>query len=74
MATLNTTNIKHGSSSINNIVLATDGGVKTSGFWENPATISNNYTVGANNNAMAAGPLTISATITVNSGSSLIIL
>jgi hypothetical protein len=39
------------------------------GFYENAAAISTSYTLGSNNNAMSAGPVTISATVTVNSGS-----
>jgi len=39
--------------------------------YENSQTISNNYTVGTNKNAMSAGPITIAsgATVTVPSGS-----
>lgn len=41
------------------------------GLWENAATISANYTIGTNNNAVSAGPITVASgvTVTVPSGS-----
>jgi hypothetical protein len=34
-------------------------------FWENAQTVSANYTLGTNRNAMTAGPITINNGITV---------
>jgi hypothetical protein len=41
------------------------------GLYENSATIGANYTIGTGNNAMSAGPITISSgfTVTVPTGS-----
>jgi hypothetical protein len=43
----------------------------TLGLYENSATISANYTIGSGNNAMSAGPITVSSgvTVTVPTGS-----
>ncbi len=38
-------------------------------IYENAQTISNNYTISTNKNALSAGPITISATLTIPSGS-----
>jgi hypothetical protein len=51
---------------------AVGGGNSTAtGLWENASTISSNYTVTVGNNAMSAGPITVSSgvTVTVPSGS-----
>ena len=39
-------------------------------IYENSQTISNNYTMTTNKNGMSAGPITVSATVTIPSGSS----
>lgn len=41
------------------------GGNTDKVFYENMATVSNNYTITANYNAMSAGPITIDAGVTV---------
>jgi hypothetical protein len=45
--------------------------IVSQGLYENSATISANYTIGSGNNAMSAGPITVSSgvTVTVPSGS-----
>jgi hypothetical protein len=45
--------------------------ITPNGMWENANTISANYTIGTNNNAVSAGPITISSgvTVTVPTGS-----
>lgn len=45
--------------------------LKSSAFFENSKTISSNYTITTNNNAMTAGPVTVNSgvTVTVPSGS-----
>jgi hypothetical protein len=50
---------------------AAGSNITTLGLYENSATISANYTIGSGNNAMSAGPITVSsgATVTVPSGS-----
>jgi hypothetical protein len=50
---------------------AASSNITTNGMWENAATISSNYTIGTNNNAMSAGPITVATgvTVTVPSGS-----
>lgn len=47
------------------------GNTTTNGLWENANTISANYTIGTNNNALSAGPITVNSgvTVTVPSGS-----
>ncbi len=46
------------------------GGTVADGcIYENAQTISNNYTISTNFNALSAGPITISATLTIPSGS-----
>ena len=48
------------------------GGNKTTqGLWENANAIAANYTIGNNNNALSAGPVTVNSgvTVTVPSGS-----
>jgi hypothetical protein len=46
-------------------------GVANAVFFENPTTITANYTITTDSNAMAAGPITISSgvTVTIPSGS-----
>jgi hypothetical protein len=46
-------------------------GVASAVFFENPQTITSNYTITINSNAMAAGPITIASgvTVTIPSGS-----
>jgi hypothetical protein len=58
------------------LIISTSGGIaSTNGFYENAATISANYTIGTNNNAVSAGPVSVSgATVTVNSGSTWVIV
>jgi hypothetical protein len=45
--------------------------ITTQGLYENANTISANYTIGTNNNAVSAGPITVASgvTVTVPSGS-----
>ena len=51
------------------------GNVTTNGLYEMANTIASNYTIGNNNNAMSAGPITINSNIsvTVPSGSTWVI-
>ena len=46
-------------------------GVASAVFYENPQTITANYTITTNSNAMAAGPITIASgvSVTIPSGS-----
>jgi hypothetical protein len=46
-------------------------GVASAVFFENPTTITANYTITTDSNAMAAGPITIASgvSVTVPSGS-----
>jgi hypothetical protein len=50
---------------------AASSNITAQGLYENSATISANYTIGSGNNAMSAGPITVSSgvTVTVPSGS-----
>jgi hypothetical protein len=50
--------------------------ITTKGLYENANTISANYTIGTNNNAMSSGPITVASgvTVTVPSGSNWVIL
>jgi trimeric autotransporter adhesin len=50
---------------------AAGSNITTLGLYENSATISANYTIGSGNNAMSAGPITVSTgvTVTVPTGS-----
>jgi len=50
--------------------------ITAQGLWENANTISSNYTIGTNNNATSAGPITIASgvTVTVPSGSRWVIV
>jgi len=51
--------------------MSTTGQVQSpQGFYENVATISSNYTIGTSYNAVSTGPLSITATVTVPTGSS----
>ena len=47
-----------------NAVVAT-GNTTSTGLWENSNTISSNYTIGTNFNAMSAGPVTVASGVTV---------
>lgn len=56
---------------------AVGGGNSTdTGLWENSNTISANYTITTNNNAMSAGPITINSgvTVTVPTGSRWVVI
>jgi hypothetical protein len=44
---------------------AASSNITANGLWENSATISANYTIGSGNNAVSAGPITVSTGITV---------
>jgi hypothetical protein len=52
------------------------GNSTTNGLWENSNTITANYTIGTNFNAMSAGPITIDSgiTVTVPSGSRWVVI
>jgi hypothetical protein len=52
------------------------GNSTTNGLWENSNTISANYTIGTNFNAMSAGPVTVDSgvTVTVPTGSRWVVL
>ncbi|UOF80242.1 phage-related tail fiber protein [Caudoviricetes sp.] len=52
------------------------GNVTSYGLWENANTISANYTIGTNNNAVSAGPVTVNSgvTVTIPSGSTWVIV
>jgi hypothetical protein len=56
--------------------LDTDANSTTKGLYEMANTISANYTIGTNNNAMSAGPITVNSgiTVTVPSGSRWVIV
>lgn len=41
------------------------GGGSDEVFYENDLTVTNNYTISTNKNAMTAGPITVSASATV---------
>jgi len=56
-------------SNLTGITAGAQGGGGESIFFESENTMDNNYTITANHNAMVAGPLTINATLTVNSPS-----
>jgi hypothetical protein len=58
-----------------NAVVAT-GNTTSTGLWENSNTISSNYTIGTNYNAMSAGPVTVASgvTVTVPSGSRWVVI
>jgi hypothetical protein len=55
---------------------APSSNITTLGLYENSATIGANYTIGTGNNAMSAGPITISTgfTVTVPTGSTWVIV
>ena len=50
--------------------------ITANGLWENAATISSNYTIGTNNNAVSAGPITVASgvVVTVPSGSTWVVV
>jgi hypothetical protein len=50
--------------------------ITTLGLYENASVIAANYTIGAGNNAMSAGPITINAgvVVTVPSGSTWVVV
>jgi hypothetical protein len=50
---------------------AVSSNITPNGMWENATTIAANYTIGTNNNAMSAGPITVNTgvTVTVPTGS-----
>ena len=54
---------------------AASGNTTTNGLYEMANTIASNYTIGNNNNAMSAGPITINSNIsvTIPSGSTWVI-
>jgi hypothetical protein len=56
--------------------LDTDANSTTKGLYEMANTISVDYTIGTNNNAMSAGPITVNSgiTVTVPSGSRWVIV
>ena len=56
-------------SNLTGITAGAQGGGGESIFFESENTMDNDYTITANHNAMVAGPLTINATLTVNSPS-----
>jgi hypothetical protein len=65
------------SSATDSIQISSAGNVTTpNGIWENSNTISQNYTIGTNQNAMSAGPMTIATgvTVTVPTGSTWVIV
>ena len=59
------------STTIMNGAVQIAGSITSQGLYENSAVISANYTIGAGNNALSAGPITINAgvVVTVPSGS-----
>lgn len=59
-----------------NTVTFPDGSVKNSVFTENSLIVSSSYTVGTNRSAMAVGPITLNAgvTLTIPANSRLVIL
>ena len=66
------TRFDSGASTTERLRITADGNVRvTSGVIENSNTISANYTVSTNFNAMSAGPMSISSgvSVTVPSGS-----
>ena len=52
------------------------GNTTATGIWENSNTISSNYTITTNYNAMSVGPITVASgvTVTVPSGSTWVII
>jgi len=56
-------------SNLTGITAGAQGGGGESIFFESENTMDNDYTITSNHNAMVAGPLTINATLTVNSPS-----
>mgnify|MGYP003136104452 FL=1 len=60
-------------SNLTGITAGAQGGGGESIFFESENTMDNNYTITANHNALVAGPLTINATLTINSPSVLTI-
>ena len=52
------------------------GNTTTKGLWENANSITANYTIGTNNNATSAGPITVASgiSVTVPSGSRWVVL
>ena len=57
-------------------VLDTDANTTTKALYEHSNVISANYTIGNNNNAMSAGPITINSNVslTIPSGSTFVIV
>jgi hypothetical protein len=59
------------------LTISSTGNVNTpNGIYENSNTINANYTIGTNNNAMSAGPITVATgvTVTVPTGSTWVIV
>jgi hypothetical protein len=52
------------------------GGGENESFYENDITVTQDYTITSNKNAMSSGPITISAsaTVTIPSGSSWVVV
>jgi len=63
-------------SNLTGVAAGATGGGSDEVFYENSQTVTTNYTITNNKNAMSAGPLTINSgvTVTVGSGENLIIL
>lgn len=51
-----------------NISAGATGGATDKVFWENDQTVNTNYTITNGQNAMSAGPITISSGVTVTVG------
>ena len=60
-----TTSIAYNSTTDSFDMLGAPGGAKNGIFFENSQTVTNDYTIAANKNAMSAGPITIASGVTV---------
>jgi len=65
-----------GSGSVPTWTTPVSSNITATGLWENAATISTNYTIGTNNNAVSAGPITVASgvVVTVPSGSTWVVV
>lgn len=65
-----------GSGSVPTWTTPASSNITANGLWENAATISSNYTIGTNNNAVSAGPITVASgvVVTVPSGSTWVVV
>ena len=69
--TLGSTGVTFPDNTTQTTAMIGNGNITSRGMWENANSITVDYNIGTNNNAVSAGPITIASgiTVTVPSGS-----